>query len=327
MVTDFILQFIETHDFVLDRKAFVFDINTQQRMLTLTGHPSTVKVVKAIPQSNVIITASVFQMRLWDIRTGKTEHTLNNDVEEVWEASCNQLYQSSGIVTDNYEENGRRNAIIPIGEAEICALDTDPTGQWMFSNYKGNLRCWDLRQCRSFEKLNGDDNFPITSISVQPAEDATGRLEIFCGHSNISHNSQIQGRASLYSINIGTVNTKYSKIDLTSPVYDIIPSGRTFFVGTANGVCFNSLYPLNALFFQQVLRYSTVDWKREGAIPRTSNTALNKLCFVRSIVGSGTLLAAGYDDGIIKYFDYEGRQSLNEVGMVRKFYILIEISS
>uniref|UniRef100_A0AC34GRG1 WD_REPEATS_REGION domain-containing protein n=1 Tax=Panagrolaimus sp. ES5 TaxID=591445 RepID=A0AC34GRG1_9BILA len=261
-----------------DRKAFVWDLNTGKKCMELPGHPTTIRAIKIVPQSNLIITGSAFHMRLWDARTGK----------------CEILFQASGLVTDSYENNGRRT-FIPPGEDEIRAFDVDSTGQYLFSNSKGSVRCWDFRKQQAYGRISGDDAFPITSISVQSAEDASGRVQIFCGHSGT--NMEEKGMVSICKTPLGHVTSELpTRLPFEHAVTDVIPDGKVFF---------------------NVARYSTIDHIRETIIPRNSVTQANKLCFVRSPITNGSLLAAGFQDGIIKFFDYEGRQGLKNEGKMR----------
>uniref|UniRef100_A0A914YU84 WD_REPEATS_REGION domain-containing protein n=1 Tax=Panagrolaimus superbus TaxID=310955 RepID=A0A914YU84_9BILA len=266
-----------------DRKAFVWDLNTGKKFMELPGHPTTIRAVKIVPQSNLIITGSAFHMRLWDLRSGQ----------------CETLFQSSGLISESYEYSGRRN-YIPPGEDEIRAFDVDSTGQYLFSNSKGSVRCWDFRKKAAYGRISGDDDFPISSISVQSAEDASGRVQIFCGHTgNIEEN----GMVSICKTPLGHVTSDLPiRLPFDYPVTDVIPDGKVFFCCDIHG---------------NVSRYSIIDRKRESIIPRTTPTSANKLCFVRSPVTNGSLLAAGFQDGIIKFFDYEGRQGLKAEGKMR----------
>uniref|UniRef100_A0AC35ERM0 Uncharacterized protein n=1 Tax=Panagrolaimus sp. PS1159 TaxID=55785 RepID=A0AC35ERM0_9BILA len=262
-----------------DRKAFIWDLNTGKKCMELQGHPTTIKAIKLIPQSHLVITGSSFHIRLWDIRTGK----------------CEKLFQTSGIVTDNYENYGRRT-YIPPGEDEVRAFDCDSAGQYLFSNSQGSVRCWDFRKQESYGRIYVDDSFPINSIAVQSAEDASGRIQIFCGHTS----SKGKGLISICNTPLGQIANELPIIlPFDNDITDVIPDGKVFFCSDVLG---------------NVLRYSTVDNKREAIVSRSTKTQANKLCFVRSPITNGSLLATGYQDGMIKFFHYEGRQGLKEEG-------------
>uniref|UniRef100_A0AC34GQ65 Uncharacterized protein n=1 Tax=Panagrolaimus sp. ES5 TaxID=591445 RepID=A0AC34GQ65_9BILA len=183
-----------------DNEAFVWDLQTGKKFMELPGHPTTIRAVKIVPQYSLVVTGSSFHMRLWDLRIGK----------------CETLFQSSGLVTDKYEKCGHHN-YIPPGEDEIKAFDIDSTGHYLFSNSRGSIRCWDLRKQQAYGRISGDDEFHITSISVQSAENANDGVKVFCGHTR--KNMEEYGTVSIFK-------TPYDQAKTVFPVFQSVKNAN-----------------------------------------------------------------------------------------------------
>jgi len=51
-----------------DRTAKVWDLQTGKELMSLTGHPNNVVVVKYCPQQQLVFTVSQSYINVWDIR-------------------------------------------------------------------------------------------------------------------------------------------------------------------------------------------------------------------------------------------------------------------
>ncbi|PIO68039.1 WD domain, G-beta repeat protein, partial [Teladorsagia circumcincta] len=150
-----------------DRTAKLWDLQTGSEVRTLGVHPNNVHAVRFIPNSQLAISVSMYQIRVWDLRTQE----------------CVRMLQSSGQVNDgDGGPAGSRQNTVPFLETVVNAAEVDPNGKLLFTSFGGDVRIWNLDKWASFGRLVGAVNSPRSEVScLAVSEGPDGLPRIFTG--------------------------------------------------------------------------------------------------------------------------------------------------
>ncbi|KAJ1370430.1 hypothetical protein KIN20_032150 [Parelaphostrongylus tenuis] len=108
-----------------DRTAKLWDLQSGGEIRTLGVHPNNVHAVRFVPDSQLAITVSMYQVRVWDLRTQE----------------CLRMLQSSGQVNEgDGGPVGSRQNTVPFLETVVNAAEIDPSGQLLFTSFGGDVR-------------------------------------------------------------------------------------------------------------------------------------------------------------------------------------------
>ncbi|WKY05271.1 hypothetical protein Q1695_005913 [Nippostrongylus brasiliensis] len=268
-----VLSVAATEDFLLsgskDRTAKLWDLQTASEVRTLGVHPNNVHAVRFIPNSHLALSVSMYQIRVWDLRTQE----------------CVRMLQSSGQVNDgDGGPAGSRQNTVPFLETVVNAAEVDPTGRLLFTSFGGDVRIWDLSKWASFGRLVGAVNSPRSEVScLAVTEGQDGLPQIFTG----SRDHYVK----MFQCNFGGEGVYEATVDFNPPHYDnvtcVVPHGG---------------FLLTASKDKNIMKFSLMDQKRDHLELSAHNSFIQGMC----IVGGHTdrpLLASVCKEGTMKFWD------------------------
>jgi len=272
-----------------DRYAAVSDIETSQQLLHYGIHENSVRLVKFIPNSSMMVTCSAAALRVFDLR----DH--NKIIVQ---------FSSSGVEAQPQlkAEMFPRVETLKYGERFISAGDVDIHGNYFYINFgTDGIRCFDMRNLQLFgAKINlpvpaSPYESEVTShsprlnyLDVSSAEDGSGELQILAAHSDYPAVSVV--RVFPDGSSHDQVR-KIQSIQLDSPSNVTLAVGNTIFIANSGG---------------QINRYRGT--KQEYVIPEAHTNPISSMCFLNT--RDGSLLASGCNGGVVNFWRFEGFRSL-----------------
>nr|CDJ88084.1 WD40 repeat domain containing protein [Haemonchus contortus] len=252
-----------------DRTAKLWDLQTGSEVRTLGVHPNNVHAVRFIPDSQLAISVSMYQIRVWDLRTQE----------------CVRMLQSSGQVNDgDGGPAGSRQNTVPFLETVVNAAEVDPKGKLLFTSFGGDVRIWNLDKWASFGRLVGAVNSPRSEVSCMAvSEGPDGLPQIFTG----SRDHYVK----MFQCSLGGEGVYESTVDFNPPHYDnvtcVVPFGG---------------FLLTAGKDKNIMKFSLLDQKRDHLELNAHNSFIQGMC----LVGTHTdrpLLCSVCKEGTMKFWD------------------------
>ncbi|VDM63036.1 unnamed protein product [Angiostrongylus costaricensis] len=236
---------------LVDRTAKFWDLQTGSEIRTLGVHPNNVHAVRFVPNSNLAISVSMYQIRVWDLRTQE----------------CIRVLQSSGQVNDGEclgdgGPPGSRQNTVPFLETVVNAAEVDPRGQLLFTSFGGDVRIWNLEKWASFGRLVGAVNNPSSEVScLAVAEGPDGMVQVFTG----SRDHYVK----MFKTSPGGEGVYEATVDFSPPHYDNV----TCIVPFGEGV-------LTASKDKNIMKFSLIDQKRDHLELSAHNNSIQGMCLV-----------------------------------------------
>ncbi|KAK6038407.1 WD domain, G-beta repeat protein [Cooperia oncophora] len=230
-----------------DRTAKLWDLQTGSEVRTLGVHPNNVHAVRFIPNSQLAISVSMYQIRVWDLRTQE----------------CIRMLQSSGQVNDgDGGPAGSRQNTVPFLETVVNAAEVDPKGKLLFTSFGGDVRIWNLDKWASFGRLVGAVNSPRSEVScLAVSEGPDGLPQIFTG----SRDHYVK----MFQCSLGGEGVYESTVDFNPPHYDnvtcVVPFGG---------------FLLTAGKDKNIMKFSLLDQKRDHLELNAHNSFIQGMCLV-----------------------------------------------
>ncbi|CAJ0936492.1 unnamed protein product, partial [Mesorhabditis belari] len=267
-----------------DRLAKVWDLERGEEIATLGVHPNNVHAVRFVPNSHLAISASMYQMRVWDLR----------------EMKCVRLLQSSGqVVEGDGGSIGSRQNTVPFLETVVNAIEIDPTGELLFSSFCGDVRVWCLSKMASFGRLVGAAHSPRSevsclSVAVNPERNV---CNVFTG----SRDHYVK----MYALPTTGEGVHEAAVEFNPPHYD-------------NVTCIVSYdqHIYTASKDMNIMKINLVDNKRDHLELKAHNSYVQGLCLAP--LGSETLLASCCKEGTIKLWDVTSTRRMRLVETIEK---------
>ncbi|KIH45492.1 WD domain, G-beta repeat protein, partial [Ancylostoma duodenale] len=251
------------------RTAKLWDLQTGSEVRTLGVHPNNVHAVRFIPNSHLAISVSMYQVRVWDLRTQE----------------CLRVLQSSGQVNDgDGGPAGSRQNTVPFLETVVNAAEVDPSGRLLFTSFGGDVRIWNLEKWASFGRLIGAVNSPRSEVScLAVSEGPDGLPQVFTG----SRDHYVK----MFQTSVGGEGVYEAMVDFTPPHYDnvtcVVPFGG---------------YVLSASKDKNIMKFTLTDYKRDHLELNAHNSFIQGMC----LVGGHTdrpLLCSVCKEGTMKFWD------------------------
>uniref|UniRef100_A0AC34QJU1 Uncharacterized protein n=1 Tax=Panagrolaimus sp. JU765 TaxID=591449 RepID=A0AC34QJU1_9BILA len=269
-----------------DRGCNVSDLETGSLLAQLGPHENTVRAVKFVPNTSMLITASYCFLRMYDLRCP----------EEII-----HQFQSSGISCNpTFSKLRIDESTVPYSEFIVNCFDIDASGSYLYAPY-GNeaIRCFDIRSrsavCKIDLHLNNALVFPghnrlahIDSLCVSHLEDSSGDLQIVTAHSNSPEVSVVR-----YSPGMGVVDVSPLQLRTGSATCAVCV-GDNIFTANANG---------------RLTRY--VGQKRDISVPNAHLSPIMSMKLVDTT--NETLLATGCSGGYVNFWRFQGSHGLTRV--------------
>ncbi|VDO66495.1 unnamed protein product [Heligmosomoides polygyrus] len=250
---------------LIDRTAKLWDLQTGSEVRTLGVHPNNVQAVRFIPNSQLALSVSMYQIRVWDLRTQE----------------CVRMLQSSGQILAfglKGSPAGSRQNTVPFLETVVNAAEVDPSGRLLFTSFGGDVRIWDLSKWASFGRLVSAVNSPRSEVScLAVSEGPDGLPQIFTG----SRDHYVK----MFQCNLGGVYE--SSVDFNPPHYDnvtcVVPYGG---------------FLLTASKDKNIMKFSLLDQKRDHLELNAHNSFINGMCLI-----GRPLLCSVCKEGTMKFWD------------------------
>uniref|UniRef100_A0A0K0DEJ9 WD_REPEATS_REGION domain-containing protein n=1 Tax=Angiostrongylus cantonensis TaxID=6313 RepID=A0A0K0DEJ9_ANGCA len=265
-----VLSVATTEHFLLsgskDRTAKFWDLQTGSEIRTLGVHPNNVHAVRFVPNSNLAISVSMYQVRVWDLRTQE----------------CILVLQSSGQVNDgDGGPPGSRQNTVPFLETVVNAAEIDPSGQLLFTSFGGDVRIWNLEKWASFGRLVGAVNNPSSEVScLGVAEGLDGMVQVFTG----SRDHYVK----MFKTSPGE-GVYEATVDFSPPHYDnvtcIVPFGESVLTASKD---------------KNIMKFSLIDQKRDHLELSAHNNAIQGMCLAGVY---RPLLCSVCKEGTMKFWD------------------------
>ncbi|CAJ0569770.1 unnamed protein product, partial [Mesorhabditis spiculigera] len=267
-----------------DRLAKLWDLEQGQEVATLGIHPNNVHAVKLVPNSHLAVTASMYQMRIWDLRENK----------------CVRLFQSSGqVVEGDGGPIGSRQNTVPFLETVVNAIDIDPSGELLLSAFGGDVRVWSLSKMASFGRLVGAAHSPRSEVScLSVALDTEKNVcNVFTG----SRDHYVK----MYTIPTTGEGIHEAKVEFNPPHYDnvtcIVSDEKHLFTASKD---------------MNIMKINLLDYKRDHLELKAHNGYVQGMCKVP--FPNETLLASVCKEGHLKLWETESTRRLKLVDTIEK---------
>ncbi|CAJ0585058.1 unnamed protein product, partial [Mesorhabditis spiculigera] len=267
-----------------DRLAKLWDLEQGQEVATLGIHPNNVHAVKLVPNSHLAVTASMYQMRIWDLRENK----------------CVRLFQSSGqVVEGDGGPIGSRQNTVPFLETVVNAIDIDPSGELLLSAFGGDVRVWSLSKMASFGRLVGAAHSPRSEVSCLSVALDTERnvCNVFTG----SRDHYVK----MYTIPTTGEGIHEAKVEFNPPHYDnvtcIVSDEKHLFTASKD---------------MNIMKINLLDYKRDHLELKAHNGYVQGMCKVP--FPNETLLASVCKEGHLKLWETESTRRLKLVDTIEK---------
>lgn len=140
-----------------DRSAKCWDLTEAREILSFTGHPNNVSVVKYSPEDHLVFTVSQSYVMVWDIRQ--------------YTSKCIITLSSSGLTQDGPVSSTTRQIDLPSGEHHINDIALTRSSKLLYSACGSIVRVWDLRRFAAIGKLSGGHQAAIMVIGVEQKEE------------------------------------------------------------------------------------------------------------------------------------------------------------
>ncbi|CAI4228180.1 unnamed protein product [Auanema sp. JU1783] len=283
-----ILACATTEDHLLtgskDRTAKLWDLSTGQEIRTLGVHPNSVHSVKFVPNSNLALSISMYQVRVWDIRTD----------------SCIRVLHSSGqIIEGDGGPVGSRQNTVPFLETVINSAEVDPYGRLLFTSFAGDVRIWNLEKWASFGRLVGASHSPRSEVSCLAV--ATGEDDapfVFTG----SRDHYVK----MYEVNPAGEGVHEAAVEFSPPHYDNVTCTLAY-----KGNLFTASKDYN------IMKFSLTDYKRDHLELKSHDGYVQGMCMV-GINSNKPLLASVCREGTIKFWDVASSRRMKLVEEISK---------
>lgn len=171
-----------------DATVRVWDATRGNRLSTLHGPLGTILDVAFSPDENSVLSASAdHSLRLWDVKSGRTRHTLTGHKDKVWGAGFS-------VRDSNRCASGGADRTIKVWDLEkgyclqtvMCgstcyAVNITSDGAGIVSgHFDGSLRLWDYRTGAMERSIKGLHSSQLLSVQLG----VSGRTLLSCGRDN-----------------------------------------------------------------------------------------------------------------------------------------------
>ncbi|KAH7714234.1 kinesin-like protein KIF21B variant [Aphelenchoides avenae] len=265
---------------VSDRLAKVWDLDRLEEVANLSYHVNNVVAVRLLPEHmHLAMTASLYQVKLWDLRTN----------------TCIQHFNGSGMVEDGGNEPVTRMNTIPFSETAINNIDVSPDGRWLFTTCKSDVRYWDMRTYRALGKLSG--NNANTEVQCMALRQVDSGFQVFTG----SRDHELR----CFEMSLPANEHYNPKVVFQPPHYDGI---------TSVVLHENSLF--SASKDKNIMRFSLVDYKRDHVESGAHKKWIHDMCVIRPTGTDSSILTSACKEGFLKFWDITNGRRLPHVGTI-----------
>ncbi|PAV64803.1 hypothetical protein WR25_01035 [Diploscapter pachys] len=258
-----------------DRTAKLWDLQNGVELGTLAVHPNNVNVVRFIPNSSLAFTVSMYQVRIFDLRT----------------LECVRVLQSSGQVVEGSGPTvGSRENTFPILETAINAAEVDPNGRFLFTSFAGDARIWNLEKMASYGRLTGATHSPKSEVSCLASSiGPNGKPIVFTG----SRDHYVK----MYEITAGGEGLHEPTVEFHPPHYDnvtcVLPYKNKLFTASKD---------------TNIMKFSLLDYKRDHLDVKAHNAYIQAMGIFED--EKDPRLISACREGTVKFYDINRPQSL-----------------
>ena len=162
-----------------DDTLYVWDVETGNVIVELSGHREPVTTLDVLPDGRVIV-GDDDQLLIWNIETGQVEATLTGG-----EGAITSLIVAPGgerVVTGDEDgsmriwdvRTGESRPLIDGHAARVTALVRRPGGRLVSSSFDKTLRIWDVDQARAVAKVRNHQTAVIALATLPDGRVASG---------------------------------------------------------------------------------------------------------------------------------------------------------
>ncbi|CAL8108590.1 unnamed protein product [Orchesella dallaii] len=141
-----------------DATCRVWDLETSKEVGCYEGHPHNVSCVCHVPESNLIMTGSSYQIKIFDTRTNEPVKSFSSSGGE-WIGPL----QSQPPIPSLHSATLPRVNDLPSGEKQVHSIQA--VRNYFFTSFGERIRIWDIRKLQPLGTLYGKHNSSVMCIT------------------------------------------------------------------------------------------------------------------------------------------------------------------